>query len=48
MIDKTIIPKYEQGTAELFYKNKSIELANLHIHSKKLKKFLPKNYKNII
>tara|TARA_B100002019_G_scaffold85813_1_gene74338 strand:+ start:634 stop:1491 length:858 start_codon:yes stop_codon:yes gene_type:complete len=48
MIDKTIIPKYEQGTAKLLYNNKSIELANLHIHSKKLKKFLPKNYKNII
>jgi hypothetical protein len=48
MTNKTIVPKYEQGTAMLFCNNKSIELANLHIHSKKLKKFLPKSYKNII
>ena len=41
---KRIIPKFLNGFPYVEYKNKKIEVSNLHIHSKNLKKFLPKNY----
>ena len=41
---KRIKFKFDNRTPRVLFDQKSIELCNLHIHSKRLSKFLPKNY----
>jgi len=41
---KRIKFKFDNKTPRVLFDQKSIELCNLHIHSKRLSKFLPKNY----
>mgnify|MGYP001180457139 CR=1 FL=1 len=45
---KRIKVKFENNEAKVFFDKNLYQLANLHIHSKNLKKYLPKNYKNYI
>ncbi len=45
---KRIKVKFENSEGKVFFDNNLYQLANLHIHSKNLKKYLPKNYKNYI
>ena len=44
MNSKDILPVYEGGKAYINFENQKIDLVNLHVHSKKLEKYLPKNY----
>lgn len=44
MNSKDILPVYEGGKAYINFDNQKIDLVNLHVHSKKLEKYLPKNY----
>ena len=41
---KEIMPVYEGGKAYINFYSQKIDLVNLHVHSKKLDKYLPKNY----
>ncbi len=42
---KRIYPKFINNKPTLIYKDKTYEIANLHIHSKRLKNYLPEGYK---
>jgi hypothetical protein len=45
---KRIKLEFKKNTPNVVYNSMKFELCNLHIHSKRLHKFLPKNYKSII
>ena len=44
---KRITVKFRNNKPIVIFNNKSFELANLHVHSKRLKKFLPLKYRTI-
>ena len=46
IIAKRIKVKFTDNFPKVIWKKKSYEIANLHIHSKRLEKFLPKEYKD--
>tara|TARA_Y100000389_G_C17458860_1_gene520130 strand:+ start:2249 stop:3115 length:867 start_codon:yes stop_codon:yes gene_type:complete len=46
IIAKRIKVKFTDNCPKVIWKKKSYEIANLHIHSKRLEKFLPKEYKD--
>ena len=45
---KRILVNYSNNKPTVKYDNSIFELANLHVHSKKLHKFLPSKYRNIV
>ena len=45
---KRIKPKFKNNKPFISWENKTFNLVNLHIHSKRFEKFLPKSYKNYI
>tara|TARA_B100000686_G_scaffold120320_1_gene127343 strand:+ start:1532 stop:2413 length:882 start_codon:yes stop_codon:yes gene_type:complete len=45
---KRIKVNYKGKIPTVYFENQSFKLVNLHVHSKKLEKFLPKEYKNIV
>ena len=45
---KRIKLEFKNNLPNVIYNSKKFELCNLHIHSKRLHKFLPKNYRSII
>lgn len=45
---KRIKLEFKKNTPNVIHNSMKFELCNLHIHSKRLHKFLPKNYKSII
>lgn len=45
---KRIKVKFKNNQPYVLYKNKKYKLASLHIHSKRLGKFLPNNYSSIV
>ena len=45
---KRIKVKYLEKIPTVYFENQTYRLVNLHVHSKKLEKFLPKEYKNIV
>jgi len=45
---KRIKLQFKNNLPSVFFNSKKFELCNLHIHSKRLHKFLPKSYKSII
>ncbi len=45
---KRISSKFTNNKPYVFWEEKSFELCNLHIHSKRFKKFLPKEYREFI
>jgi len=48
LYSKRINSKFVNNKPYVFWEKKSFELCNLHIHSKRFEKFLPKNYKSLI
>ncbi len=46
MKSKELFPKYKKGKSYIIHNNKNIDLANLHVHSKKLSKYRPNSYNN--
>ena len=46
IISKRIKPNFKNNLPTIQYDGKVKKIVNLHIHSKQLKKYLPKNYKN--
>tara|TARA_Y100000741_G_scaffold357446_1_gene335323 strand:+ start:423 stop:1286 length:864 start_codon:yes stop_codon:yes gene_type:complete len=48
LMSKRIKVKFLEDKPKVFWNKKSFDLANLHIHSKRFNKFLPKEYKNYI
>lgn len=48
IISKRIKAKIKNQQPYVIYENKKFEIANLHVHSKKLEKFLPKEYKEFL
>ena len=47
IISKRIKVRFKNNKPQVIWKNQSFELVNLHIHSKRMNKFLPTNYKEI-
>ena len=45
---KRIKFKFINNKPHVLWAGESFDIANLHIHSKRLDKFLPKNYKNYV
>ncbi len=48
IVAKRIKVKFKKGLPTLFWDGNEYDIANLHIHSKRLDKFVPNNYKNYI
>ena len=48
IISKRIKVKFNNNKPKVLWRDKSFDVANLHIHSKRLHKFLPPNYKNYV
>ena len=46
MKNKEIFPKFKKGKAYIVHDDENIDLANLHVHSKKLSRYRPKSYTN--
>ena len=46
LFSKRLKTKFLDSQPVVYWGNKSFELANMHIHSKRFEKFLPKGYKN--
>ena len=46
ILSKRIKPKMINNEPYVFHNDEKYKIANLHIHSKQLNKFLPNNYKN--
>lgn len=45
---KRILVKFKNQEPKVFFNKNHYDLANLHVHSKRLNKFLPKQYKELI
>ena len=48
IVSKRLKVKFKDNKPTVVWKNNIYEIANLHVHSKRLNKFLPKNYKKYI
>lgn len=48
IISKRIKVRFKNNMPQVIWNNQSFELVNLHIHSKRMNKFLPTNYKKFI
>ena len=48
ILSKRIKPKMINNEPYVFHNDEKYKIANLHIHSKQLNKFLPNNYKNYV
>ena len=48
IISKRIRVKFQNNKPEVIWRKKSFDIANLHIHSKRLNRFLPKEYKDYV
>ena len=48
LYSKRIKTKFENYLPKVVWEKEEFTLSNLHIHSKRFEKFLPKNYKSFI
>tara|TARA_B100001029_G_C14972767_1_gene401270 strand:- start:148 stop:1011 length:864 start_codon:yes stop_codon:yes gene_type:complete len=48
IVSKRIKVKFKKGLPKVLWGRNEFDIANLHVHSKRLDKFIPSNYKNYI